>query len=98
MSYTRRDIGKLALASLALPRMFEIGLSADSQFEGVQVGAITYSYRSIPDPMAILKAMKDIGLSEVELMSEDAEKMAGLPAVPSFGGRGRRGRGRGTPL
>jgi Xylose isomerase-like TIM barrel len=86
----------MALASLALPRLLEIGLGADSRFGGVQVGAITYSYRSIPDPMVILKAMKDIGLSEVELMSGDAEKMAGLPAVPNFGRGG--GGGRGTPL
>src|SRR6187399_759775 len=98
MRYTRRDLGKMALASLALPRLSDIGLGADSKFGGVQVGAITYSYRSIPDPMAILRAMKDIGLSEVELMSDDAEKMGGLPAVPNFGRRGGGGRGRGTPL
>jgi sugar phosphate isomerase/epimerase len=96
MLYTRRDVGKIALASLALPKFLEVGLRADSKFNGVQIGAITYSYRTIPDAFAILKAMKDMGLSEVELMSGDAEKMAGIPALPTFpraGGAGPRAGG-----
>jgi sugar phosphate isomerase/epimerase len=96
MLYTRRDVGKIALASLALPKFLEVGLRADSKFNGVQIGAITYSYRTISDPFAILKAMKDMGLSEVELMSGDAEKMVGIPPLPTFpraGGPGRRAGG-----
>jgi sugar phosphate isomerase/epimerase len=96
MLYTRRDVGKIALASLALPKFLEVGLRADSKFNGVQIGAITYSYRTIPDAFAILKAMKDMGLSEVELMSGDAEKMAGIPPLPTFpraGGAGPRAGG-----
>lgn len=96
MLYTRRDVGKMALASLALPRLLETGLAADSRFNGVQIGAITYSFRAIPDPLQILKAMKDMGLSEVELISGDAEKMAGIPALPVFprgGGAGPRAGG-----
>lgn len=96
MLYTRRDIGKLALASVALPKIFEAGLLAKSKWGGVQIGAITYSYRAIPDPFAILKAMKDMGLSEVELMSGDAEKMVGIPALPTFG-RGGAPRAGGPP-
>ncbi len=83
----------MALASLALPRLLEAGLGGDSKFNGVQIGAITYSFRAIPDPLQILKAMKDMGLSEVELMSGDAEKMAGIPALPVF----PRGGGAGAP-
>jgi sugar phosphate isomerase/epimerase len=96
MVYSRRDIGKLALASLALPRLFETYLSAagNSRINGVQIGAITYSFRSMPDPKDIIAAMKNIGLFEVELMSGDAEKLAGIPPLPTFG-RGGRGPGRG---
>jgi sugar phosphate isomerase/epimerase len=97
MLYTRRDVGKLALASLALPKLFEAGLLADSKFNGVQIGAITYSYRTISDPLLIIKAMKDEGLSEVELMSGDAEKLAGIPAMPNFGRGGFGGPRAGAP-
>ena len=90
MDYTRREVGKLALAALALPRVLDIKLLADSKFSGVQIGAITYSYRTISDAHEIIKAMHDIGLSEVELMSGDAEKLAGIPPLPEFGRGGRR--------
>jgi hypothetical protein len=90
MAYTRRDVGKLALAALGLPRVLDITLRADSRFGGVQVGAITYSYRAISDAHAIIKAMHDIGLSEVELMSGDAEKLAGIPPLPEFNRGARR--------
>jgi sugar phosphate isomerase/epimerase len=59
----------------------------NSRINGVQVGAITYSYRSLRDPEMIIKAMAQIGLSEVELMSNHAESLAGAP-MPPGGGRG----------
>lgn len=105
MRCTRRELGKMALAALPLARLAETSLWAamNSKINGVQIGAITYSFRSLPNPEAIITAMTQIGLSEVELMSGDAEKLAGLPAVPNFGrggggGGGRAGGGRGTPL
>jgi len=42
---TRRDLGKVALAALPASRLLA---KPDSKFDGVQVGAITYSYRSMP--------------------------------------------------
>ena len=98
MLYTRRELGKMALAAIPLARLAEIELwsSINSKINGVQIGAITYSFRSIPNPEEIIKAMAQIGLSEAELMSGDAEKLAGLPAMPNFGRGG--GRGRGAPL
>jgi sugar phosphate isomerase/epimerase len=62
-----------------------------SRFGGVQVGAITYSFRDMSNAEDILKAMVHIGIGEVELMSNHAESLAGAPR-----GRGR-GRGRGAP-
>lgn len=51
------------------------------KMSGVQIGAITYSFRSIPNPVEIIAAMKAIGLTEAEVMSGDIEKLAGAPAV-----------------
>ncbi len=99
MVYTRRDLGRFALTSLpvaglvSIPRM---ALAApNSKIKGVQIGAITYSFRqSVPKP-EIIPDMVKIGLSEAELMSGDAEALAGAPAAPAVGGGGGRGRGPG---
>src|SRR5580693_3036196 len=93
MDYTRRDLGKIALAAIPLARAYA---AINSKFYGVQIGAITYSFNSIAsDPAAIIKAMAEIGLGETELMSNHCEALAGAPAMPSFG-RGGGGRGRGA--
>src|SRR5262245_20379679 len=84
MLYSRRDFGKLALAGLPLRLLG----AQSSRFNGVQIGSITYRFRSISDPEAIIKAMTQIGLSEAELMSNHAEALAGAPAPPRGGGRG----------
>ena len=81
-----------------------IALAApDSKIKNVQIGVITYSFRQgVPKP-EIIPDIAKIGLSEVELMSGDAEALAGapVPAQPGGGGRGRGpaggGRGR-APL
>ncbi|HLK65422.1 MAG TPA: sugar phosphate isomerase/epimerase [Bryobacteraceae bacterium] len=93
MLYTRRDIGKLALASI--PASMAFGASINSKFGGVQIGAITYSFRSMNDAEAMLKAYVEVGLGEMELMSNDCESLAGAPKMPNFGGG--RGRGPGGP-
>jgi sugar phosphate isomerase/epimerase len=94
MEITRRDLGKIALASVPLSRAFAAKM-IDSKFGGVQIGAITYSFNRIasPDPEAIIKAYVEIGLGEAELMSNHCEALAGAPAMPAFG-RGGGGPGR----
>jgi len=54
-----------------------------SKFGGVQVGTITYSYRSMPDQslQAILSYIVQSGLSSVELMGPTVEQYAGIPQV-----------------
>jgi len=90
MLYSRRDFGALMLAGL--PLSVAAARVKDSRFNGVLIGAITYSYRAILDAEAILKAMAQEGLSEVELMSNHAEALAGAPAQGRGGpGGGRRG-------
>jgi sugar phosphate isomerase/epimerase len=96
MEFTRRDLGKMALVSVPLGRA--VGAKRiDSKFDGVQIGAITYSFNRIasPDPEAIIKAYVEIGLGEAELMSNHCEALAGAPAMPAFG-RGGGGAGRGA--
>lgn len=53
----------------------------DSKINGVQMGAITYSFRSFPDQSAeaTLKYITESGLSAVELMGGPAESFAGIP-------------------
>ena len=52
----------------------------DSKFGGVQIGAITYSWRSMPGtPEDIIKYCQQTGISSIELMGDVAEKYAGIP-------------------
>jgi sugar phosphate isomerase/epimerase len=87
-------MGKVALAALPLARA--IGAPRiNSKVDGVQIGAITYSFggMNLDD---VVKAYTDIGLGEMELMSNTAEAAAGAPAPPQGAGRGQ-GRGAGAP-
>ena len=105
MDYTRREFTKLALtAAPALGLMGKPALGSvlaqarpNSLFNGVQIGAITYSYRQMPDQSAeaTLNYVLDSGISAIELMDGPAETFAGRPSAAPGGGRGGRGA---TPL
>src|SRR5437867_3266600 len=87
MLWSRREFGKLTLtalpASWMLARVPLWALAAiDSKIKGVQIGAITYSFRTITNADDIIKAFQTIGLGEMELMSNHAEALAGAPAGP----------------
>src|SRR5437899_441871 len=85
MNYTRRDFGKVALAAGAASRL--VAAKPDSVFGGVQIGTITYSFRSLPSTAdEVLRYCLDCGISAIELMSNVAESYAGAPAQA---GRGR---------
>jgi sugar phosphate isomerase/epimerase len=83
---TRRNFGKLALASLAWPRLAAAAI--DSRVAGVRIGVQTYSFRDLPRPAGgdavdvIIAGMTDCGLGECELWAPQVE-----PQQPS--GRGR---------
>jgi len=53
----------------------------NSMISGVQIGTITYSYRSMPDQSAeaTLRYIVDSGISAIELMNGPAESYAGAP-------------------
>ena len=100
--YTRREMTRLTLA--ALPGTALLGRQAFAQarpnsvVNGVHVGVITYSYRSMPDQGgdATLRYIVESGISEIEMMNGPAEAFAGAPRGAARGAGG--GRGRGQPL
>src|SRR5689334_16451704 len=93
---SRREFARLALAGLPAAWTFNgLPLSAlgriNSRIHGVQVGAITYSFRTLAVE-DVLKAYTTIGIGEMELMSNHAEALAGAPSGRAgAGGGGRRG-------
>jgi sugar phosphate isomerase/epimerase len=53
----------------------------DSNFNGVQIGIITYSYRSLPGTAEdLLQYITQCGISSIELMGGPAEQFAGAPS------------------
>jgi sugar phosphate isomerase/epimerase len=80
MNITRRDFAKLTAAALPAANLLA---KPNSQFHGVQIGAITYSFRALPGSAEeVLKYCLDCGISAVELMSNVPESYAGAPAPP----------------
>lgn len=66
---------------LAGPAVFAGGPRPNSRFAGVQVGAITYSFRSLPvTPDDIIRYCQQCGLSALELKGDTAEPFAGAPS------------------
>jgi sugar phosphate isomerase/epimerase len=106
MATTRREFGKIALAGVPATALLNLPLvralaaqgRPNSKFGTVQIGVITYSYRSMPDQSApaTLKYVLDSGISAIELMDGPVENFLGRPApAPRGGGPGGPGGGRG---
>jgi len=82
-TYSRRELGMMALSGLALP-----ALARAQTVSGVRLGVQTYSFRELPrtpggDAVdSVIKAMKDCGFTECELFAPQIE-----PAATA--GRGR---------
>ncbi len=65
------------------------GEKPNSKFGGVQIGAITYSWRSMPSTAEdIIKYCTMAGISSIELMGNIAEEYAGIPSGPPRPQRG----------
>jgi sugar phosphate isomerase/epimerase len=77
MLHTRRDLGKIALAAIPFADALA---NINSRFSGVQIGAITYSFRETHDLDTVIRMMVEIGLGEAELMYDHAEAAAGAPS------------------
>ena len=96
MTYTRRDIGKLAIA--AWPAAAVLAAKPNSKWGGVQIGInAPYSYgnnnMSADDTIA---ATVKLGLSAAEMRSQPIENAMGSPVPPGPAAAGG-GRGRGAP-
>ncbi len=67
----------LAAASMMPRRLFAADAKPNSKFGGVQIGVITYSYRSLPGSAEnLLEYITKCGISSVELMGGPAEQFA----------------------
>src|SRR5262245_40618047 len=110
--FTRRDFGKLALAGVPAAALlngrdsvlsaFAAQAKPNSLIDGVQIGTITYSYRSMPDQSAeaTLKYVVESGISAIELMggpvNDWARKKGNFqPSTAAGAGRGPGGGGAG---
>src|SRR4051794_3929390 len=100
MLYTRREIGKMALAGIPAgavlldSEVLRAANKPNSKWAGVQVGMnVPYNFGTTPALSGdeILQKCIDLGVSGVELRSQPVEAFLGVPAnlVPA--------RGRGTP-
>jgi sugar phosphate isomerase/epimerase len=76
---TRRELGRLALASLTAPRALAAA-EIDSRVAGVRIGVQSYSFRAMARPAGavdsvdgIIAAMVECGLGDVELFAPDVE-------------------------
>jgi len=79
--------GAAALAASTLMPDRAPGAKPDSKFNGVQIGTITYSYRSLPGSAEdLLKYITQCGISSVELMGGPAEQFARAAAGKTGGG------------
>lgn len=69
---------------IAAPNIIRRYNKPGSLINDVQIGVITYSYRSMPDQSAeaTLQYVQDSGISAIELMGDPAETFAGKPENP----------------
>lgn len=89
---SRRAFIGASAAVAASSMMGKVSFAAakpNSNFNGVQIGAITYSYRSMPGSAEdILKHVTKCGLSSIELMGGPVEQFAGIRASDRRGDAG----------
>jgi len=92
--YSRREFGKSMLAAIPAARLFGTTAAAaaiDSRINGVRMGlqsaCFTFSGMDIDD---IVKTMVEVGLAEIDVMSEHVEAYLGAPGVV-LPGTGRQG-------
>jgi sugar phosphate isomerase/epimerase len=87
-SSRRKFIGTLTTAGLALsatrlagfPNIIHHLNKPTSKINGVQIGVITYSFRSLPcDAERIIQYCRDTGVNAIELMGNTGEAFAGAP-------------------
>tara|TARA_R110002153_G_scaffold2070_3_gene10095 strand:+ start:412 stop:1458 length:1047 start_codon:yes stop_codon:yes gene_type:complete len=89
-SFLKNSTALIAGATLLGPSVFgapsflNFTTQPNSKIKGVQLGLITYSFRTMPDQSAeaTLQYILDTGINAVELMGDPAEQYAGKPESP----------------
>ncbi len=89
MKYSRRTfsgiIARGAATASVIMRPYQAS-AANSKINGVQIGTITYSFKQeVRKPDDLIPDLVKLGIGSVELMSDDAERMAGAPPIQNFG-------------
>ena len=71
----------LFIVCVAVGMQFAAAQKPNSKFGGVQIGTITYSYRSMPDQTieGMLNYTVQSGINSIELMGGPVEQYAGIP-------------------
>jgi len=100
MIYTRREFGIAAVSAGAAFKL-KGAEKPNSKFSGVQIGAITYSYRQLPnsnDAKTVLQYVLDSRISATDMMGPVAENYAGARSAGRGGfPGGEAGRAPGGP-
>lgn len=80
----RIQIRIIIIALIMVPLMYSCGPKENgSNFGGVEIGVITYSWRSMDGGIEnIIKYCKETGITSIELMSGDLEEYLGAPENP----------------
>lgn len=77
------SLGLLMTGSAVWSKSFSIAAKNDSKFSEVQIGVITYSFRSMPgDAVQLLHYITESGINAIELMGDSVEDFAGKPVNP----------------
>lgn len=77
------SLGLMTASAPAWSKPFFLSKKPNSKFLGVQIGVITYSFRSMPgNAQQLLKYITESGISAIELMGDAVEEFAGVPANP----------------
>lgn len=77
------SIGLLMASPAAWSASFLSASNPGSKFFGVQIGVITYSFRSMPGSVEqLLQYITNSGISAIELMGDAVEDFAGKPVNP----------------
>ena len=86
LGHTATILGAATISPTVLgaPSIISSYNKPNSRINGVQIGAITYSFRSMADQSAeaTLKYVVDSGINAIELMGDPAETFAGRPENP----------------
>ena len=86
--FTRRAVGRLALAGIPFAWARRARAAADSVINGIEIGVSTYSYRDLPHTAGrnnvarVIQALQATGVSKIELNTADTESPAAVSGLP----------------